>query len=656
LTAVAARTETGVVVLGMHRSGTSAATRAINMLGVPICRSDDLWLELPGNPTGYWESASLSRFDEGLLRRIGSAWWCPPGPGEIDPLRHDDGLRAEALELFGSLHETPSWVWKDPRACATLPFWRSVLDARLCGMLVLRNPLEVAASLRMRDGISTAWALALWERYLRLALHAAAGLPILVTEYAQLVDEPAVWSGEVAAYLADRGLPVADSAEIASFLDPDLRHSTYGDGDLFSSPDVTTEQRELHFAARELAGVWDAFEPPTLPRESVNTQRLLDTLRRTFPLDHLPTADAVGRAFGGQQPDSDESERAMTSIDVAQTVSTNGSLLPEWREWLAENLLLQVPREEIVKTLVDSGITEQAANSEIESVLADACWRAGDRAAQRLRKLESVIDVHQQLDALDDQAFTLDRTRWLSRWDFLERYYARNRPVLILGLTDGWPAHDEWTLDRLKARLGHVEVEVQSGRDRDEQYELHSNLHKSQMSFGDYIDRIQSGGVGNDLYLTANNHFFEREDTAVLLNDFTMPTEYLDPDPAPGTFFFWFGPGGTVTPFHHDVCNVLFVQVIGRKRIVLIPALQTHRLYNDVGVYSSVDLLRPDYDRFPRFQETTPIEVVVEPGETLFIPVGWWHYVEALDTSVSLSFTNFVFPNGYDWEHPQIDR
>jgi Cupin-like domain len=650
LTAVAARAVTGVVVLGMHRSGTSAATRAINLLGVPLCRDEDLWKHHRGNPTGYWESRSLSRFNERLLLAVDAAWWCPPRLGEIDGIAIDDALRREAQQLFDSLYDTPSWIWKDPRTCVTLPFWRGLLDATLCCVLVVRHPLEVAASLEARDGISTPWALALWERYVHLALCASEGLPLMVTDYAELVDDPAGWSDAIAGYLGDHGIvahPALD--ELESFVTPELRHTTYGDGDLFANPHVTKEQRALHFALRALMGTWDAFELPLLPPESPTADRLFAALRQTLPLDRLPTAAVVEEVLHRA-----ESEITMTTVDVAP--STNGRLLPDWRAWVAENLLLQVPREEIVRTLVESGTGEATAAAEVDSVLGDPVWPAGDHAAQRLRKLESLLEMHGRLDALDGRAYTLDRMHSLSRRDFLERYYARNRPVLITGLSDDWPARRDWTPERLKERLGHVEVEVQIGREQDDQYELHSDLLKTQMSFGEYIDRIERGGPGNDLYLTANNHFFERDETACLLDDFTMPTEYLDPNGAPGTYFLWLGPAGTITPLHHDVVNVFFMQVVGRKRLVLIPALETPLMYNDVGVFSAVDLLRPDFDRHPRFAETTRIEVVVEPGESLFIPVGWWHHVEALDASVSLSFTNFVFPNNFRWEHPHIDR
>jgi hypothetical protein len=289
-----AKEENGVVVLGMHRSGTSATTRAINLLGVPLCREDDLWRELPGNPTGYWESASLAGFNETLLRRIGSAWWCPPRPGEIDRVLDDDDARRDAARLFRSLYVTPTWVWKDPRICLTLPLWRSVLDAHLSCVLVLRNPLEVAESLAARDGIAPAWGLALWERYLRLALDSVAGLRVLVTEFAQLLDAPGDWSKRTAEYLGRRGIATDPArAGVDAFVQPGLRTTAYGDSDLVAWRGVSQEQRELYEAARGLVGAWDAFEAPTLPPESPDTGALLDALRDGFPLNRLPAREAV---------------------------------------------------------------------------------------------------------------------------------------------------------------------------------------------------------------------------------------------------------------------------------------------------------------------------------------------------------------------------
>jgi hypothetical protein len=79
-------------------------------------------------------------------------------------------------------------------------------------------------------------------------------------------------------------------------------------------------------------------------------------------------------------------------------------------------------------------------------------------------------------------------------------------------------------------------------------------------------------------------------------------------------------------------------------------------LYNDIGVFSPVDCDAPDLARWPLFEKAAMREVVLSPGEVLFIPVGWWHHVRALDVSITVSFTNFRFANHYEWSMPQIRK
>ena len=118
----------------------------------------------------------------------------------------------------------------------------------------------------------------------------------------------------------------------------------------------------------------------------------------------------------------------------------------------------------------------------------------------------------------------------------------------------------------------------------------------------------------------------------------------------------WFGPAGTVTPLHHDTMNILFCQVYGRKLVSLISPDESPWLYNELGVFSEVDFENPDFEVHPLYQHVDRIEVEMNPGEILFLPVGWWHHVRSLETSISVSFTNFVFPNDYEWRQPEIRR
>ena len=231
-----------------------------------------------------------------------------------------------------------------------------------------------------------------------------------------------------------------------------------------------------------------------------------------------------------------------------------------------------------------------------------------------------------------------------------DRYYAANRPVIIQDLMTDWRAMTAWTPDYLKSVAGDETVEVMTGRNSDPKYERNGRKHRTEMRFADYIDTVYSGKVTNDYYMVANNAFFQRPQTQPLLKDFTVFPEYLKPATVARQCFLWFGPAGTVTPLHYDTSNILMAQVAGRKRYRLIPSSQLQCVYNSEGVFSDVDCENPDLNRYPKFRNVSIIDVVVEAGEVLFLPVGWWNYVRALDVSMTVSFTNFVFPNYFKWE------
>jgi ribosomal protein L16 Arg81 hydroxylase len=117
---------------------------------------------------------------------------------------------------------------------------------------------------------------------------------------------------------------------------------------------------------------------------------------------------------------------------------------------------------------------------------------------------------------------------------------------------------------------------------------------------------------------------------------------------------FWFGPAGTVTPLHHDTLMLFHTQVVGRKRWRFISPLQTPKLYNFNGVFSPIDVDKPDLARFPLFADVTMLEVVVEAGETVFLPLGWWHQVTSLDVSLSFSYSNLTIPNQFSYANPTM--
>ena len=278
----------GVVVLGMHRSGTSAVTRLVALLGVSTPEEADLVPPSAKNPTGFWESMSLVAFNARVLAALESDMSCPrmlEAGWEGDPRL--DGLRDEARSAFRHVFPTDPWVWKDPRNCLALSFWLEALDMRPAVVLVCRNPLEiVASSLRSREGEGKIYALALWERYLREAIRQIQGLPVMVTGYEHVLDDAPGWCVATAGFLGREGIDVRvdREKEIVAFVERGLRHAEFTREEFLGDHDVSDAQRELFLALEGLAGSHDRFVPPELPGESPTTEALLAERRRALQI------------------------------------------------------------------------------------------------------------------------------------------------------------------------------------------------------------------------------------------------------------------------------------------------------------------------------------------------------------------------------------
>lgn len=320
-----------------------------------------------------------------------------------------------------------------------------------------------------------------------------------------------------------------------------------------------------------------------------------------------------------------------------------------WKQWVAHSKLLKTSDDAIVEVLVNNGYSRPIALAEIRKAAADPYLLGGARAQRRLNKPMSLLNIQGQLAGLSSKARFIERRQNLSRDEFRDQYYAANRPVIMQNLMADWKAMTAWTQDYLKSVAGARTVEVMTGRDANPKYEMNRQTHRTELRFADYVDMVYSGKVTNDYYMVANNGFFQRAEAQPLLEDITAFPEYLNATAAGQQCFLWFGPAGTITPLHHDTSNILLAQVAGRKLYRVIPASQWEYIYNSIGVFSDVNCEKPDLKCYPKFCKASVAEIVVEPGEVLFMPVGWWHFVRALDVSMTVSFTNFVFPNHFTW-------
>ncbi|WP_250847199.1 DUF6065 family protein [Aquisphaera insulae] len=318
----------------------------------------------------------------------------------------------------------------------------------------------------------------------------------------------------------------------------------------------------------------------------------------------------------------------------------------EWRRWIAENLLLDEPRERIVGAMVSRGIEGPEAEREVDAALRSPYIRGSERLRDRLRKRDWLLACYRKLNRLHPASGEVERRDKLPRSEFLEAYYSTNRPVIITGMMDDWPAMQRWSLDSFAERFGDRPIEVQAGRDAGDNYETEREKFAREMPFAEFIEKVRTAGVTNDFYLTANNNTNNKAVLAELWDDIGQLPEYLDGrDRMAG--FFWFGPTGTITPFHHDLTNNLMAQVVGRKRVKIAPSWDMPLMANDFHVFSRRDGRVLAHAPRPDQLEPQVLECTLNPGEILFLPIGCLHFVEGLDISVTMSFTNFLFDNDF---------
>lgn len=207
-----------VLVLGMHRSGTSTLARGLRVLGVALGKN--LLPAHPCNPKGFFEDAGLYAFNKALLAQLGLTWRSPEAP-DTAALRRlaagPPGVTALSLLREKSAGQAIPGL-KDPRMSRLLPFWRPVLAAsglRAHCCIALRHPESVAHSLWQRDRLDAEHSHALWLAYLLDALEGSTGLPRLLTDYGLLLHRPERQLQRLGHFL---DLPL-DPAELTLFAD-----------------------------------------------------------------------------------------------------------------------------------------------------------------------------------------------------------------------------------------------------------------------------------------------------------------------------------------------------------------------------------------------------------------------------------------------------
>ena len=319
-----------VLVLSMHRSGTSGLTRLISMMGASLPAT--LMRAASDNETGFWESPLVADCNDALLRALGSSWedW-----RHLDADTMPAGLRAGFVQDFVGVYikefgAAPLTVLKDPRICRIYPLWAEVFDQLEidpCPVLPLRNPLEVAASLRLRNGFETAHGLLLWCRHMIEAERRTRGMARAWVDFAELLAEPETSLRRVVHLLRPRWpqLQPPDLAAVSDFLNSELRHHRWTQEHVDQQLEVPRIPGEIYQALRALsnndgdAAVFERLDRLVVEFEAVAQPAARFWLREQAVRCDL---DATNRLLAERTRALDD--RAATEAFIAERVNDLG--------------------------------------------------------------------------------------------------------------------------------------------------------------------------------------------------------------------------------------------------------------------------------------------------------------------------------------------
>jgi hypothetical protein len=249
------------------------------------------------------------------------------------------------------------------------------------------------------------------------------------------------------------------------------------------------------------------------------------------------------------------------------------------------------------------------------------------------------------------QLRNIDVVETISPEQFKTKYFEPQIPVVIKDLAKQWPAYKKWTWEYFKQIVGDKQVGIYNNIKSDAYTPI--NKADDYTSFGNYIDMISNGPAAWRIFLfNIFNH------APQLTKDFTWP-EHLMKGFIKRVPMLFVGGKGSVTHMHFDIdlSNILHTQFIGKKRVLLFPYGEQHKLYRkpfevlsmaDFTNYYDDEKSKLDESAFPATTNAHGYDIILDHGDTLFMPGGYWHHMEYIESGFAMSLR--AFNNKISWK------
>jgi GT2 family glycosyltransferase len=449
----------------MHRSGTSALARLLNLFGVKL--GNDLLPAAADNELGFWEHRQIQFIHERIYETLGRQWInLSPFPAGWENQKEIVPFRQQLIEAIRQeFSEAPLWGVKDPRMSVMLPLWLPMLRDLHCQskcILIFRNPVEVARSLAKRDGLLPARCYLLWLDNLRQCVRGSAGLPRSITTYDRLLNNPLAELERIGEDLKI-SWPVPPEnvhTQVADFLRPHLRHQRIADEGFRIDASIPELVRECYGAAVQAAAA-DSVEPlekilPVIDQELDNSQ-LLKNFIADLEKEHRSTI--IAKNLQAIQLNS----KANAAEQRVRKLETEKSFPNQLRD--------EISRQQTSINTLNNTIAQQAA--ELSSVQQERTTLASELKATQenlaalhrtqIENQERLTTLTRDVQRLENDVSMAVRTRDLLgaqlRSFFASAAWSISRPIRLLAQWEG--KSNRSTTDLLPLTPAHLNANGQ---------------------------------------------------------------------------------------------------------------------------------------------------------------------------------------------------
>jgi hypothetical protein len=371
--------KTYILVIGMHRSGTSLIANLLTKASVFMGDSDNFLPPNFDNRFGFYENKNFLKINEGILSKFDVKWNTTKElrfDQQVDLSKEKD-IAKKFIENISAEHNI--LAFKDPRATITLPFWKDILGKNLKIIFVKRNPLEIAESLEKRNSFSKKKSLDLWESYILNGLQNIKEEDVLFVEYADILENPFPNFVRMLKYLnIDYSKEILKEMYFA--IAPEIRHSVYTEEDFLNDESIDSKKKELF---KRLEKQYEQ-QLEKYPLEDIDVEISLEERNK-----HL---EEKNRDLG-EELDNSRSERSVLKTEIAKI---------EGDEDLKEELLslhqtiekLQKEERRLTLSLAREGKANEALakeNEEFRAFKQSSLWKLLKRYRKTRNKFVNLI-------------------------------------------------------------------------------------------------------------------------------------------------------------------------------------------------------------------------------------------------------------------------